>query len=62
LRDITIINTELIFADLQTIENKMHDIDRRIKAFDPDAQEQKSFFSFLESALIDGKLVSELLS
>lgn len=60
LRDISIINTELIFADLQSIEKKMPDLERRLKTNDPEVKAQKTFYERLQQYLLDGKLLIEL--
>lgn len=60
LRDISIINTELIFADMQSIEKKLPDLERRMKANDPEVKAQKEFYERLQQHLLDGKLLIEL--
>jgi len=60
LRDISIINTELIFADLQAIEKKLPELERRLKARDEEARVQKAFFEKLQQHLLDGQLLIEL--
>lgn len=60
LRDISIINTELIFADMQSIEKKLPELERRMKANDGDAKAQKAFYERLQQHLLDGKLLIEL--
>ena len=60
LRDISIINTELIFADMQSIEKKLPELERRMKAQDPEAKAQKMFYERLQQHLLDGKLLIEL--
>jgi len=60
LRDISIINTELIFADMQSIEKKLPDLERRMKTNDADAKTQKAFYERLQQHLLDGKLLIEL--
>lgn len=60
LRDVSIINTELIFADIQSIEKKMPDLERRLKANDTEAKAQKMFYERLMQHLLDGKLLITL--
>lgn len=60
LRDVSIINTELIFADLQVLEKKLPELERRLKANDAEARTQKDFFEQLQQHLLDGKLLIEL--
>lgn len=61
LRDVSIINTELIFADMQSIEKKIPDLERRMKANDSEAKVQKAFYERLQQHLLDGKLLIELI-
>ncbi len=61
LRDVSIINTELIFADLQSLEKKLPDLERRLKMNDPEVKAQKAFYEHLQQHLLDGKLLIELL-
>jgi ribosome-binding ATPase len=60
LRDVSIINTELIFADIQSIEKKIPDLERRLKTNDPEVKLQKAFYERLLVHLMDGKLLIEL--
>lgn len=61
LRDVSIINTELIFADIQSIEKKLPDLERRMKTNDPEVKAQKAFYERLQQHLLDGKLLIELM-
>ena len=55
IRDIEIINLELIFADLATLENRLARIDRKIKASDKSALFEANILKKVQAALLDGK-------
>ncbi len=55
IRDIEIINLELIFADLQTIENRLSKVERKAQSKDKEAMMEVSVLKKLQSALTEGK-------
>lgn len=59
IRDIDVINTELILADLQTIERSLPKLEREAKA-NPTVRPQIEELKKLQVALEDGKLASSL--
>lgn len=59
LHDIDVINTELILADLQTIERSLPKLEREAKA-NPAVRAQINEMKKLQAALEDGKLASSL--
>ncbi|MFZ4461406.1 MAG: redox-regulated ATPase YchF [Patescibacteria group bacterium] len=55
-RDIEIINTELIIADLETLEKRMGDNDKKIRAGDKEAKAKQEIYVRLKPHLESGKL------
>lgn len=55
IRDIEIINLELIFADLQTIENRLSKVERKAQSKDKEAMIEVAVLKKLQSALSEGK-------
>ncbi len=60
-RDIEIINTELILADLQTIEKRLPKLEKEARA-NPKLKNQVVLLQQIQIALNQGKLVSSMLS
>ncbi len=60
LRDIEIINLELILADQQSIENRISKVERKAKAKDKDAIFELSVLTKVNDALLNGKSVRTL--
>ncbi|SFV67267.1 GTP-binding and nucleic acid-binding protein YchF [hydrothermal vent metagenome] len=60
LDDIEIINTELILADMETVEKATQRILKNIKAGQKEAQSQKNILERIQSTLEAGKLLSSL--
>lgn len=60
-RDIEIINTELILADLQTIEKRLPKLEKESRA-NPKLKNQVALLQQLQTALNQGKLASNTLS
>lgn len=60
-RDIEIINTELILADLQTIEKRLPKLEKESRA-NPKLKNQVAMLQQLQTALNQGKLASNTLS
>lgn len=59
LRDIEVINTELIMADIQTIENHLPKLIKELKA-QPKKKDQIDYLNYLIENLNSGKLISEI--
>lgn len=56
IRDIEIINLELVMADLQTVENRISKVERKAKsAKDKEAQEEMALLTRLKPLLEEGK-------
>lgn len=55
IRDIEIINLELILADQQTIENRLAKVERKVKAKEKEAIFEKQVLDKLYAALVDCK-------
>lgn len=55
-RDIEIIETELIFKDLETLEKKILDIEKKSKSGDKKLKLEMDFYSELKSHLLSGRL------
>ena len=55
IRDIEIINLELILADLQTIENRLSKVERKAKTKDTEAIAEKNVLERLAEVLKEGK-------
>ena len=60
IRDIEIINLELIFADLQTVENRMYRLKSKVKAKDKQALFEYNLLEKLKTTLEENKLVRSL--
>lgn len=60
IRDIEIINLELIFADLQTVENRISKVQRKAKTNDKDAVKELSLLTNIQSNLLENKPVSSM--
>lgn len=59
LRDIEVINTELIMADIQTIENHLPKLIKELKA-QPKKKDQIDYLNYLIENLNSGKLISTI--
>jgi ribosome-binding ATPase len=59
-RDIGVIETELIFKDLETVERKFSEAQRRSKASDKKSQAEASFAERLRNHLFSGRLARYL--
>lgn len=55
VRDIEIINLELILADLQTVENRLSKVERKAKSKDAEAVAEKNVLDKLVEVLKEGK-------
>lgn len=56
IRDIEIINLELIMADLQTVENRISKVERKVKTSkDKDAILEASLLKRIQAALVEGR-------
>lgn len=60
IRDIEIINLELIFADLQSIENRLGRIKSKVKAKDKEAIAEDALLTRFQTALEDNQLIRNL--
>lgn len=60
MRDIDIINTELIIADLQMIENMLAGMQRKIKSWDIDMKQLSDVLTQMQTYLNEGKLAYEI--
>ncbi|NLC34123.1 MAG: redox-regulated ATPase YchF [Erysipelothrix sp.] len=60
IRDIEIINLELIFADLQSIENRLGRIKSKVKAKDKEAIAEDVLLTRFQTALEDNQLIRNL--
>ena len=60
LRDIEIINYELIMADLVTVENRMSKIVKKAQTKDKDAVYEYQILDQINKCLMDGKLINSL--
>ncbi len=56
LRDVEIINTELILADLQLIEKKIPELERKLKGQDKEAGQMLPVLHHVQQLLLAGKL------
>ncbi len=61
LRDIKIINTELILKDMETIEKRISDLNKEIKSNRKEAIAEKEIFEKIREELDDGKLIIQYL-
>jgi ribosome-binding ATPase len=57
-RDIEIINTELIIADLETLEKRIGDNAKKARSWDKEAKANEEIFTRLKSHLESGKIAS----
>lgn len=55
IRDIEIINLELIFADLQSVENRISKVERKAKASDKDALMELNILTQIKTALYNNQ-------
>ncbi|MDD6468223.1 MAG: redox-regulated ATPase YchF [Erysipelotrichaceae bacterium] len=60
IRDIEIINLELIFADLQTVETRISKVERKAQVKDKDAIFEFDLLKRIRDVLMDGKPVRSL--
>lgn len=56
MRDVEIINTELIFADMEQIERKLPQLQKKAKTKDADTLKEVSVLEKIQAALNAGKL------
>jgi ribosome-binding ATPase len=61
-RDIEIVEAELIFKDLDTVEKKQHDIQHRAKTGDKMLKEEADFYARVREHLLAGRLVRYMAS
>lgn len=59
-RDIEIINLELIFADLETIDKRIGDNQKKVRAGDKEAKAREEIYNRVKEQLEAGKIVSLL--
>ncbi len=57
-RDIEVINLELIFADLDTIDKRIGDNQKKVRAGDKEAKSREDVYTRLKSHLEEGKIAS----
>lgn len=57
-RDIEIINLELIFADLETLDKRIADNAKKVRAGDKEAKSREDIYARLKTHLEDGKVAS----
>ncbi len=57
-RDIEIINLELIFADLETLDKRIWDNQKKVRAGDKEAKSREDIYARLKAHLEDGKVAS----
>jgi ribosome-binding ATPase len=57
-RDIEIINTELIIADLETLEKRIGDNAKKVRSWDKEAKANEEVFTRLKTHLESGKIAS----
>ncbi len=60
LRDVEIINTELILADLQMVENLLGGLQRKLKSNDPQVKKLCTILEKMQSYLAEGKLAYDI--
>jgi len=58
--DIEIVETELIFKDLETVEKKLAEIEKRIKTGDKKMKDEKEFYAAVKQHLLAGRLARYL--
>ena len=59
-RDIEIINLELIFADLDTLEKRIGDNQKKVRAGEKEAKERENLYNRVKEHLESNKVVSHL--
>ena len=59
-RDIQIINLELIFADLETLDKRIGDNQKKVRAGDKEAKSREDIYNRLKVHLEEGKIASTL--
>jgi len=59
-RDLEVINTELILADLQTLEKRMNSVEKAAKSGDKQLQAKLNLYQRLQKALDEGKLAHSI--
>lgn len=59
-RDIEVINLELIFADLETLDKRIWDNMKKVRAGDKEAKSREGIYNRLKSHLEEGKIASLL--
>lgn len=57
-RDIEVINLELIFADLETLDKRIGDNEKKVRAGDKEAKSRADVYARLKAHLEDGKIAS----
>lgn len=60
LRDVEIVNLELILADLETVEKKLEKINRKVRANQIGAQEEHDMYLLIKKQLLDNKLIKDI--
>ena len=60
LRDIEVINLELILADFQTVSKRLANVEKDVKRGDKNAVVEKELLKKIETALDDGKFANSL--
>jgi GTP-binding protein YchF len=60
IHDIAVINLELILADLQTVNNRLNNIEREVKRGVKETIFEKSVLEKIQPALLDEKMVSSV--
>lgn len=60
LRDIEIINTELIMSDLEQIESKLPNLEKRMKAKDKEAEDTYPALAKIKDILVSGKIAYDI--
>ncbi len=59
IRDVEIINLELIFADLQVAENRLSKVERKAKSNDKDALFEYQLLTKIKDTLLSNRLISK---
>jgi hypothetical protein len=57
-RDIEVINLELIFADLETLDKRIADNQKKVRAGEKDAKVREEVYTRLKTHLESGKIAS----
>ena len=60
IRDIEIINTELLLRDIETISKRIAKIEKNVKSGDKEYQKENTFLEFLLEKLNDGTLIKNM--